>query len=156
MKLGLKAINCQDQNEELEVQDYLQLAEFDFVYQIVHNDRTKVEVKTCFLWLKISNGEFCFDFQLFIEILFLQVGFFLQFEIYLTNTIFLFALKQVFHYYKVFFAPIGWFCHFQCIFGIYTQSTLTLAINIFHGIWYYKPLVPCFYHCSSVDTTLFS
>ena len=70
MELRLKIHNCLDQNEELRVQAYLQLADFDFIGSNIHNDRTKVEGKTCFLWLKISNGEFCFDFQLLIEIIF--------------------------------------------------------------------------------------
>ena len=131
MKLGLKINNCQDQNEELGVQTYLQLAEFDFIRQIFHNDQTKVEVKTCFLWLKFKMVSFCFDFELFIEILFLKVGFSYSLKSISTNTIFLFALKQVFHHYKVFFSHIRCFCYFQCIFCIYTQSTLTLEINIF-------------------------
>ena len=32
--------------------------------------------KNLFFMAKNSNGEFCFDFELFIEILFIKVGFF--------------------------------------------------------------------------------
>ena len=77
MEFRFKLNNCLDQNEELRVQAYLQLADFDFVGPIVHNDRTKVEGKACFLWLKSSNGEFVLIFQLFIAIIFLKVGLFL-------------------------------------------------------------------------------
>ena len=51
--------------------------DFDFVSPIVHNDRSKVEGKTCFLGLKCSNGEFVSIFNLFMEIIFHKVGIFL-------------------------------------------------------------------------------
>ena len=77
IEFKLKPNICLDQFEELRVYAYLKLANFDLVSPIVHNDRSKVEGKTCFLWLKNSNGEFVLIFKLFIEIIFHKVGLFL-------------------------------------------------------------------------------
>ena len=156
MKLGLKIKNCQDQIEELGVQAYLQLAELDFVHQIVHIDRMKVEVKTCFLWLKIKMVSFVLIFELFIEIIFLKVGFFLQFEMYSTNTISFFAFYR-------FFIITKCFCSYRVVFDI---SNAFLHLYLIHvkltnqhfstdyGIL--KTLDPRLYHCSSMDRTFLS
>ena len=52
------------------------LADLELAHQIVHTEQLKVEVKTCLLWLKIQMVSFIYVFELFIEILFLKVGFF--------------------------------------------------------------------------------
>ena len=49
----------------------------DFNGPIVHNDRSMVEGKLCFFWLKSLDGEFVLIFKLFIEIIFHKVGLFI-------------------------------------------------------------------------------
>ena len=58
--------------EELGVYSYLTLADLELVQWIVHTEQLKVEVKTCFLCLKIQMVSFIYVFELFIEILFLK------------------------------------------------------------------------------------
>ena len=72
-----------------------------------------------------------------------------------TNTIFLCALKQVCHFYKVLLLQQGGFVISNTFWHFYSLHINLSIQHFYHGLWYSKLLVPCFYHCSSMDRTLF-